>query len=159
MAYLDFEVWTDGLDSLPYRMQEAGTKAELALALQVVTDTEPFVPARSMILANRTQIRESDKHLFEEAKQETKRNIESGKPLIIYPGPYARFLYYGKLMIDPNTGSAWAANGVTKQVTGKDLQYSKVPHSRATSYWFEASKAQNLKKWVRVAGRAYGENL
>ena len=65
----------------------------------------------------------------------------------------------GKLMVDPNTGSAWAANGVTKVLTGKDLQYSTAVHSRATSFWFEVSKAHNLGKWVRVAGRAYGENL
>ena len=72
---------------------------------------------------------------------------------IIYPGPYARFLYNGQLMIDPNTGSPWAAKGATKVVTGKDLNISTAVHGKAQSHWFEASKAQNLDKWMRVAGR------
>lgn len=65
-----------------------------------------------------------------------------------------RFLYNGKLMIDPNTGSPWAPKGATKVVTGKDLNISTAVHSKAQSHWFEASKAQNLPKWRNVAGRA-----
>ena len=75
---------------------------------------------------------------------------------IVYPGPYARFLYYGKLMVDPDTGSPWAPKGATKVLDpgGRDLDIKKSVHSKAQAHWFEASKAQNLPKWRRVAGKA-----
>ena len=62
-------------------------------------------------------------------------------------------------MIDPNTGSAWARKGATKVVTGEDLKFNHSVHSQAQSHWDEASKAQNLDKWVRVAGRAIDREL
>ena len=62
-------------------------------------------------------------------------------------------------MIDPDTGSAWAPKGATKVVTEKDLDIKKDVHSQAQSEWFEASKAQNMKKWERVSGRAIDREL
>lgn len=108
------------------------------MAVQIAKDTEPFVPALTKSLANRSQAVENK---------------------VIYPGPYARFLYYGKLMIDPDTGSPWAPKGATKVVTEKDLDIKKDVHSQAQSHWFEASKAQNMEKWARVAERAVKREL
>lgn len=79
--------------------------------------------------------------------------------MIVYPGPYARYLYYGKLMVDPTTGSSYAPKGGTKVVTDKNLVFSKSMHAQAQSHWFEASKAQNLEKWVRVADKAVKDEL
>lgn len=137
MAGVNFTVDTQrfarDVGAVRKRMGWAPPRSEHILALQIAKDTEPYVPAsQSKSLANRT--------------------IVSGS-VVIYPGPYARFLYNGKLMIDPNTGSAWAPKGATKVVTGKDLNISTAVHSHAQSHWFEASKAQNLPKWKRVAGR------
>ena len=108
------------------------------MAVQVEKDTEPFVPAQTKSLVNRTQVVDGQ---------------------IIYPGPYARFLYNGKLMVDPDTGSSWALKGATKVVTGKDLNIKTTVHGKAQSHWFEASKAQNMEKWERVAGRAVDREL
>lgn len=116
------------------RMGRASPKSEHILALQMAKDTEPYVPAsQGKSLANRTIV---------------------SKSVIIYPGPYAHYLYVGKLFIDPNTGSAWAPEGASKVITGKDLNISTAVHSKAQSHWFEASKAQNLPKWRNVARRA-----
>lgn len=112
------------------RMERASPRAKHTLALQMAKDTEPYVPALTKSLADRTTVKED---------------------VVIYPGPYARFLYNGKLMIDPNTGSAWAPKGATKIVAGKDLNISTAVHSQAQAHWFEASKAQNLQKWRNVA--------
>lgn len=112
------------------KLQGAARRAEHAVAEQARRDTEPFVPARTESLANRTQVKDN---------------------LIIYPGPYARYLYYGKLMVDPDTGSAWARENVTKVLTDKNLVFSQAVNPQAQSHWFEASKAQNLDKWRRVA--------
>lgn len=73
---------------------------------------------------------------------------------IIYPGPYARYLYYGKLMVDPATGSSYAQKGATKVLADKNLVFNKAMHSKAQDHWFEASKAENMNKWLRVAGKA-----
>lgn len=129
---LDAKRFQRELKQVDRRMRFAGEGAEHAMAVQMAKDTEPYVPARTKSLANRTIVHNDT---------------------IIYPGPYARFLYYGKLMIDPKTGSPFARKGATKDVTEKDLNISTKVHSKAQSYWFEASKAQNLDKWKRAAGR------
>lgn len=155
---LKFTVHTGDLEKiLSEKVHKATSKAELAVAENVLSNTDPFVPARTMSLAIRSGADVT--HLSDEAKKETKQAIDKGLPVVIYPGPYARFLYYGKLMIDPNTGSSWAPKGGSKEVTGKDLNYSKNPHSQAQSHWFEASKAQNLEKWIRVADKAVKDEL
>ena len=120
------------------KLRQTGPRAVHAVAVQVEKDMEPFVPARTKSLANRTRVVDSS---------------------VIYPGPESRMLYNGKLMIDPNTGSAWARKGATKVVTGKDLNISTAVHSQAQSHWLEASKAQNMEKWERVAGRAIDREL
>lgn len=122
-----------GFVGIARKLDAASDKAKHILAIQMAKDTDPYVPARSKALANDTKVIGDT---------------------IIYRGPYARFLYYGKLMIDPNTGSSWAPYGASKVVTGKDLNISQAVHGKAQSHWFEASKAQNLQKWIRVAERA-----
>lgn len=129
---LDKKRFVKDIKRLNRKIRFAGDGAEHTLAIQMAKDTEPYVPARTKSLANRTIVQDGT---------------------IIYPGPYARFLYYGKLMIDPKTRSPWARKGASKEVTEKDLNISTKVHSKAQSHWFEASKAQNLDKWRRVAGR------
>ena len=41
---------------------------------------------------------------------------------IRYISPYAKYQYYGKLMLAPN-GSAWAKKGEKKHITSKNLKY------------------------------------
>ena len=125
---LKFSVRTGDFDSI---LPET-SKAEQALAVQVMKDTDKFVPALTGSLTQRTHVEGST---------------------IVYPGPYARFLYYGKVMIYEPTGSTWAPKGEHKVVTGRDLGMNKSMHPLATSHWFEVSKAQNMEKWVRVAER------
>lgn len=135
---LKFTMNTGGLKDLGRKIRQAGTSARHVMAIQMAKDTEPYVPARTKSLANRTMVTDN---------------------IIIYPGPYARFLYYGKLMIDPNTGSSWAPKGASKVVTRKDLDISQKVHRKAQSHWFEASKAQNLLKWQRIAARVIANDF
>lgn len=124
------------LHSIPQSVKKECLQAAHIVAQQVAKDTEPFVPAQTLSLSNRTV-------------------VDGSK--VIYPGPYARYLYYGKLMVDPNTGSAFAPKGGTKVLTDKNLVFSKAVHPQAQARWFEASKAQNVKKWERVAEKAVKE--
>lgn len=135
---LRLTVHTKGLEEIKDKLMQASSKAEHTLAIQIRKDTSPYVPALTGDLDRRTKV---------------------DGPRIIYPGPESRMLYYGKLMVDPKTGSSYAPKGGTKVVTDKDLVFSKVMHDKAQSHWFEASKAENLEKWVRVADKAVKDDL
>lgn len=131
------------LTGLQARLPSVAAKAEHAVANKIRADTQKYVPALNYVLQNTTDVKEN---------------------MVIYPGPYAQFLYYGKLMVDPNTGSAWAKEGVKKVVTNKDLHIepdSEHPKNNpdAKPKWFEVSKAQNLDKWLDVAKKEIAREL
>ena len=130
---IKFTVHTEGMDAVKGKLAQGCKKAEHALAVQVMRDTDPFVPMLTGSLTQRTRVVGN---------------------AVIYPAPYARFLYYGKVMVDPNTGSTYAPKGGTKALTNRNLVFTKAAHPQAQSHWFEASKAQNLDKWLRVAEKA-----
>ena len=125
---LKFEINTSDFSSI----LPSASKTEKTLAVQVMKDTDPYVPALTGSLTQRTHVEEST---------------------IVYPGPYARFLYYGKVMVYEPTGSTWAPKDEHKVVTGRDLVMNQSMHPLATSHWFEVSKAANMEKWIKVAGR------
>ena len=75
--------------------------------------------------------------------------IGSGE--IHYTMPYARYQYYGKLMVSSVTGSAFAKMGESKVLTDKDLTYSKAKHPLAQSLWFEAMKHNHKEQILRGA--------
>lgn len=74
-----------------------------------------------------------------------------GSGIIFYNSPYARYQYYGKLMVSSVTGSAWARNGETKVIKGIDLIYSKRQHPNAQKRWFETMKTNHKKQILRGA--------
>ena len=130
---LTFKVKTgDFADVLP-----STNKAEKILATQVMKDTDKYVPALTGNFTQRVHLEEST---------------------IVYPGPFARFLYYGKVMIYEPTGSTWAPRGEHKVVTGRNLVMGKSMHPLASSHWFEVSKAANLETWIKVAERLVNQN-
>ena len=117
----------------PSMIADMTNKAAHAVAEQIRKDTKPFVPFLNGYLDKSTKVEGN---------------------LVIYDTPYARFLYFGKVMVDPDTGSPWAKKGATKVLTNRDLVYTTDFHPKAQSHWFEASKAENLDKWVKVAQKA-----
>lgn len=137
---LKISVDTSGLDAIKDRLWQSGTKADHIVAQQIAKDTSPFVPASGA------------------AAGLDERTIVDG-PNVIYPGPYARFLYYGKVMIDPSTGSTFAPKGGSKVTTDRNLVFNKSVHPQAQDHWFEASRAQNLDKWKKVARKAVADVL
>lgn len=102
-------------------------KANAWLVAEIIKDTDPFVPARTGVLA---------------------MNVQRHGHTIVYASPYARFQYYGKVMIDPATGSTFAPKGTRKVLTERNLKYSKGMHKNARPHWFEASKALNETRWM-----------
>ena len=84
MSCLKINISDSFSDVLMRKLEAAGPMAAHALASQVAKDTEPFVPALTKSQVNRTQVVENR---------------------IVYPGPYARYLYEGKVMVVPCVSS------------------------------------------------------
>ena len=100
------------------------------LAMQTLTQSclrycEPYTPFRDGTLI-RSGITTSD--------------VDRGT--IEWHTPYAQYLYYGKLMVSPTTGSAWAKRGEKKVLTDKDLHYNEEPMRGA--FWFERMKNDRI---------------
>ena len=76
----------------------------------------------------------------------------SGKVVAAAP-PMGRFLYEGKVMVDPVTGSPWARKGAKKVVTERPLTYS---NPKATPHWFDTAKDAHGKAWVKGVKRIAG---
>jgi len=130
---MTFDVKTNISSALAAAIADKSDRAGHIVAQQVRKDTSPYVPFLTGNFDRSTRV------------------IGNA---VIYPGPFARFLYYGKVMIDPDTGSPWARKGATKVLTDRDLVFTDQHHPDAQSFWFEASKTQNLDKWLRVAKEA-----
>ena len=87
-----------------------------------------------------------------------------GKVYAAY-GPAGPFLYQGKVMVSPVTGSTWAKKGEKKvlvsQYSGKtkakeDLQYTKTAHPKAQAKWFDAAKKADGQEWIKQAKKTAG---
>ena len=68
-----------------------------------------------------------------------------GSGLVQYNAPYARYHYYGKLMVGP----------APKKLTDIDLTYEGAPQRGAL--WFERMKANDAKSILKGAGKIVGK--
>lgn len=117
------------------RFSRQFAEAQQWLGDRVLEDSKPFMSQRTGSLQQRS-------------------HIDDGGKKVIYPGPYGRFQYGGKVMIDPITGSTWAREGAKKVLTDRPLKYS---NPQATAQWFETAKEINLEYWlVEVKKKAGG---
>ncbi len=67
------------------------------------------------------------------------------KPQVVVDTPYARYLYYGMLMVDPITGKGafynpdtdryWSRPGVRKVLTNTPLKFNTGKNPQAGPYW------------------------
>lgn len=119
------------------RFKEDAKLAKRLLKNEIVKDTEKFVPMQGGHLKNSITT-----------------SLQSDDDYIIYNTPYARFLYYGFVMIGRITHRPWAKRGETKVKTNRKLQYGKI-HPMACSHWFERSKALYKDNWLKIAKRVY----
>jgi len=129
------------------RLKAANKMAQRWLDNEILKDSTPYVPRLTGAL---------------ERSGISGTVIGSGE--IVYNSPYARYQYYGKIMVDPETGAAgfltndgWFSRpGVAKVLTNRDLTYSKQSHSQATRMWFEVAKGINKAKWIAGAKKLGG---
>ena len=113
------------------RFEKQFQEAQFWLDGQVMNDMVPYMPHRDGIFINLTRLRSA-------ALQGTGK-VVAGAP------PQGRFLYEGKVMVDPVTGSPWARKGAKKVVTERPLTYG---NPKATPHWFDTAKNAHGKSWV-----------
>lgn len=109
-------------------------KAQWALDTQIMTDMIPLMPYNTGTLINVTH---------------AKSAAMAGTGWVCAAaGPYGRYQYYGKLMVDPETKSPWARKDAIKIIDpeGRSLTYS---NPKAVPEWFQAAKEKNMDKWLK----------
>ena len=79
-------------------------------------------------------------------------DVGSGK--VVWNSPYAKFLYYGKVMLGMESHSPWAKSGEKKAKTSRDLTYHGAPKRGA--FWFERMKADHLQEILKGLARLLG---
>lgn len=80
-------------------------------------------------------------------------HTEDGGERVVFPGPYARYLYYGKVMVDSATGK-----GPRKIPTGPGeyvLRFRKGAKLIATNRALKYSDPQAVPDWFEHAKRKY----
>lgn len=117
---------------------------------------------RAQAYVDQACIRHMDKYtpmLSGALKRSPTIGTKIGSGRIEYASPYARYQYYGKLMVSSVTGSPYARQGEKKVLTSTDLTYNTASHPLAGPFWFERMKADKgdaIKKGAAeiVGGKA-----
>lgn len=126
------------------RFERNFESAQYLLDSNVMSSMVPFMPMRDGVFINAT-------------KSASAAMAGSGYVCAAAP-PFGRFLYEGKVMVDPLTGSPWAREGAKKIVTDRPLDYDKTRHPYVTDHWFNAAKSKDGKKWVRRVKKSAGRD-
>lgn len=121
------------------RFERQYERAQYYLDSQIMTDMVPYMPHRDGNFVNVTRLQSA-------------ALAGSGK-VVAAASPMGRFLYEGKVMVDPVTGSPWARKGAKKVVTERPLTYS---NPKATPHWFDTAKDAHGKAWVKGVKRIAG---
>lgn len=124
------------------RFERQYSKAQFGLDSMVMTDMVPYMPMQTGTFINVTKAMSA---------------ALAGSGLVVAAAPpMGRFLYEGKVMVDPETNSPWARKGAKKIATKKDLQYNKNAHPKATDHWFDAAKKAHGEEWVNYVKKVAG---
>lgn len=127
-------------------------RAQLWLDQQIMTDMLPYMPMDQGALIEQTTIR-------------SQALAGTGVVCAASP-PYGRYLYYGKAMVDSQTGKGPRRiilptgeviyrfrKGATLTPTDRDLTFQR---PGAEAHWFEAAKRDHFDQWVEGVRRILG---
>lgn len=105
--------------------EEKYVSAQEFIDSEVLRDCEPYVPFRTGILIFTGQ---------------TATKVGSG--MVVWSAPYARYQYYGKVMVPSPFGGP-------KILTKRNLKYHG--GGKRGAFWFERAKEQHKDAWIRGA--------
>lgn len=124
------------------RFEKQYGKAQFILDNAVMTSMVPYMPHRTGTFINVTKAMSAA--------------IAGSGTVVAAAPPMGRFLYEGKVMIDPETGSPWARPGAKKIVTDKPLNYDTSHRPNVTNHWFDTAKKNYVKSWVKTVKKKAG---
>lgn len=133
------------------RFEKQFQRAQYQLDGDVMDSMEPFMP--------------KVKGTFINATRAASAAVQGSGEVYAAYGPQGRFLYEGKTMVSPSTGSTWAKKGEKKvlvsQYGGKtnakeNLTYTQQVHSQAQSHWFDAAKKKDGQTWIKNVKKTAG---
>lgn len=124
------------------RFEKQYGEAQWLLDNMVMTSMQPYMPMRTGTFINVTKAMSAA--------------IAGSGTVVAAAPPFGRFLYEGKVMVDPETNSPWARKGAKKVVTDKDLVYDKSAHPNVTDHWFDTAKKNHLDEWLKDVKRTAG---
>ena len=113
------------------------SKAQMFVDSEVLRLCEPYTPILTSMLIKSGVL-----------------GTEFGSGLVQWIAPYAKFQYYGKVMVGVQSGSPWARRGEKKVVTERPLTYHG--GGMRGAYWFERMKEVHRDKIVEGARRIAG---
>jgi hypothetical protein len=119
-------------------------QAQLTLAIQVMKDTVPFVPAKTGVYSSRARV---DKNTVVYGSAGTDQT---------------QYLWYGKVMVDEQGRHAVYykdvgfrhRKGARLHPIDKDLVFTTDMHPNATSHWMDVSYEQNAERWAEKGKEA-----
>lgn len=132
------------------RMEHNFNNAQKALDSAIMTSMEPLMPLNG------------PGNFISRTKAESASLAGTGV-VVAAAGPYGRFLYEGKTMVDEKTGSPWARQSANKvlvsQYRGKTQAKENLTYSRASAqaHWFDAAKAKDCDNWVGLVKKEIGK--
>lgn len=121
------------------RFTKQFNRAQFYLDSQIMTDMTPLMPHVTGTFVDLT-------------KQRSAALAGTGRVCAAAP-PYGRYLYMGKVMVDPVTKSAWARKGAKKITTEKKIAYG---NPNAVPQWFDEAKRRHGRDWIEEVKRRAG---
>lgn len=121
------------------RFEKQFEDAQFVFDSTVMKDMKPYMPHQTGTFINITSAQSA--------------SLAGSGTVVAAAAPMGRFLYEGKVMVDPLTGSPWARAGAKKVVTDRDLKYS---NPKATPHWFDTAKKNHGESWVREVKKIAG---
>lgn len=124
------------------RFEKQFVQAQYQLDGQVMNSMVPFMPHLNGV--------------FIQVTRAASAAVQGSGQVYAAFGSQGRYLYEGKVMVDEETGSAWARKGAKKVLTNRPLRYTKTHNPEVTDHWFDAAKKKDGKRWVANVKRTAG---
>ena len=129
-------------------------KAQYYLDSTIMASMVPYMPMQTGSLINLT-------------RAESASLAGTGRVCAAY-GPYGRYLYEGKKMVDSETGKGPRRMDIDGEIiyryrkgakliaTDEPLNYDRNAHPGVTDHWFDTAKANHLNEWIEGVKRVCG---
>ena len=148
------------IKKLKYNYSKHGKGADIELEVDLSRFNKQYGEAQylldSMVMTSMERFMPRVTNTFINVTKAMSAAIAGSGTVVAAAPPMGRFLYEGKVMVDPETNSPWARKGAKKVVTDKNLIYDKSANPDATDHWFVAAKESDLDLWLKKVKETAG---